>query len=300
MARLVRFDRAGNVQERGCGNRRATALAAGLCLAAALGSLTGGCALAERVPLHRPAIGQDLPDTHPGAAVANPGALPADRHDLVKSGTGFFVSGDGLLLTSAHVVAGCAAISVWRGDAPGQRGRVVAVDRRQDLALLTTGASVPQFAAALRSWRPSIGERVVTFGFGVDAKRPLAPVRIEGVFVGDATTAHGAPVFVIRAKMPKGTSGSLVLDRNGSLVGMVVGYYTDRPDFGVIVANAGIAAFLAALGVRLSRPSASARPQLGVDHLLRGASALVQCVVLHKDKAAASGSSDHAARPRGR
>ena len=54
----------------------------------------------------------------------------------VKSGTGFFVSPDGFLVTSAHVVAGCRDVSVLDHDGTAHPGYVIASDRRLDLALL--------------------------------------------------------------------------------------------------------------------------------------------------------------------
>ena len=245
-----------------------------------LASLANACSATDRPALYPPyqstarlapaAGARDVDATSNRAPAANP-------RGLVKSGTGFFVSQDGLLLTSAHVVSGCATISVWPSDNRAYRISVVAVDRRRDLALLATGVAAPQFAAAPRRWRPWAGERVAVLGFGVYADRPLEPVLMRGGVAGDATAPGGKRAFVIHAKVFQGTSGGLVLDEHGSLVGMVVGYYADRRNLAVVVSNIAIADFLAAQGVRLSPPQTQGGPPPPVDRLLLGASALVQC-----------------------
>ena len=53
-----------------------------------------------------------------------------------SSGTGFFVSRDGFLVTSAHVIAGCASISAWPSDGTERPSYVIASNQRLDLALL--------------------------------------------------------------------------------------------------------------------------------------------------------------------
>jgi hypothetical protein len=84
--------------------------------------------------------------------------------------------------------------------------------------------------------------------------------------------------FVIRAKVPQGASGGPVVDRDGSLVGMIVGYDPDSPGRSIIVANSEIDAFLAANGVRLDDAPIPPRHPAVIERMLLDASALVQCV----------------------
>jgi S1-C subfamily serine protease len=241
-------------------------------------SLLSACAYSEPPPWSAVTFRQGslaIPREEGSSSVGTSPSL--GERGLVRSGTGFFVTHGGVLLTSAHVVAGCPAISVWRDGQPANRTRLMAIDPRHDLALVTSDLAPPQIAAAPTGRPLSIGERVFLLGFGVRETQPPAPVLIHGTFAGYAATPNGAKAFVIRAEVPRGASGGLVIDRSGGLLGMIVGYDTDSPDLGIVVANSEIENFLAANGVRLNKLSAPARRPPAVERLIQGVSALVQC-----------------------
>jgi S1-C subfamily serine protease len=214
----------------------------------------------------------------PGIAKTPPQQPPATGGSgKVKSSTGFFISQDGLLLTSAHGVEGCAAISVWPHGGATRRARLIAADQRLDVALLSTDSPVPRYAAAPERGSPRIGEQIVALGFGVHVKEPLIPVIIEGSFAGDGRTPSGDPIFVIHAKVPEGASGGSVVDANGSLIGMVIGYYADEPDMGVVLSIGDIAEFLGRRGIWLAPgPLLDSRSERLNDFLVN-MSALIQC-----------------------
>src|SRR5215469_6221632 len=140
--------------------------------------------------------------------------------------------------------------------AAGRTARLIAADRRLDVALLSTDGPAPRYAVAAERTRPRIGEPVVALGLGVHVSGPLIPVIIEGSFAGVGRTPAGDPVFVIHAKIPDGASGGSVVDADGSLIGMVIGYYADRPDLGVVRSLPDIADFLWRHGARLGRGAA--------------------------------------------
>jgi S1-C subfamily serine protease len=209
------------------------------------------------------------------AAAADAGSPAADGAvpGRVKSGTGFFVSRDGFLVTSAHVVTGCRGVSVWGPDGNQRASYLVASDPRRDLALLWTDSRRAGPAAVAAHGRPRTGENVFTLGFGVFATKPLFPVLSEGSLVGDATARPGNRILVIRARLHAGNSGGALLAGDGSLVGMIIGRDEQNPDLGVAIPSEAIEALLAAYGIVLpSRdPSRSARD------FLAKISVLVQC-----------------------
>jgi hypothetical protein len=72
-------------------------------------------------------------------------------------------------------------------------------------------------------------------------------------------------------------SGGLVVDSNGAMLGMVIGYDTDRPSMGLILPASVIAEFLSAHGLRLATAQSALRGrQTAGRHLLK-VSVLVQC-----------------------
>jgi S1-C subfamily serine protease len=137
----------------------------------------------------------------------------------VFSGTAFFVSKDGKALTNAHVAEGCRQISV-NTDGQSTAAKVLAKDERNDLALIMTDLHTAQ----LIGWRLSVlqGEEVVVYGF------PLSGMLASGgnVATGNVTALAGlgndSRFLQISAPVQPGNSGGPLLDRNGSVVGIVV------------------------------------------------------------------------------
>ena len=204
----------------------------------------------------------------------------------VKSGTGFFVSRDGFLVTSAHVVSGCGDLSVWAADGSERRSYVIAANPRLDVALLwADGGRLGHSAVASHGPPPRTGEEVFTLGFGVIATTPLHPVLVEGPLLGDSTARPGNRVLMIRARLHAGNSGGAVLAGDGSLLGMIIGRDEAHPDLGVALPSADIEALLSTYGIVLPQrdPAGNARDFLGA------ISALIQC----------SPTSDREAPPRG-
>jgi len=191
----------------------------------------------------------------------------------VKSGTGFSVSRDGFVVTSAHVVEGCRDVSVLEPDGTARPGYVIAADRRLDLALLWAEGRVSQYSAAATGERTQAGAEVFTLGFGVIATEPLRPVLIKGSLVGDRTARPGNRILVIRAKLHAGNSGGAVLTGNGSLVGMIVGREEGHPELGVAIPLADVEGLLYAYGIALPKRGPEKNPRA----FLGAISVLIQC-----------------------
>jgi S1-C subfamily serine protease len=200
-------------------------------------------------------------------------AADDDAVGRVKSGTGFFVSRDGFLVTSAHVVSGCRKISVWGPDGSERPSYTVASDARRDIALLWADGQPTGWSAVAGRRAPRAGEDVFTLGFGVMASKPLQSVLVEGSLVGDSTAQPGNRVLMIRAKLHAGNSGGAVLAGDGSLLGMIIGRDEAHPELGVAIPSDDIEAMLSGYGIVLPErpPGGDPRGSLGA------ISALIQC-----------------------
>jgi serine protease Do len=211
---------------------------------------------------------------HGGAALARPsGAGERAVTDRVKSGTGFFVSRDGFVLTSAHVVAGCQHVSVWDSAGISYRSYTIGLDRRLDIALLwAEGISPSGFASVTRmSVRP--GEPVVTLGYGVIPTEPLKPVLVQGSLIGDRTARAGNRIIAIRANLHAGHSGGALLASDGSLLGIIVGRDEEHPGLGVAIPEEDFRALLSSYGIVLSERN----PVPNARDIIAPISVLIQC-----------------------
>lgn len=191
----------------------------------------------------------------------------------VRSGTGFFVSRDGFLVTSAHVVAGCEHMSAWQSDGTERPSYIIASDQRLDLALLWAEGAPAEHSAVVARAAPQSGEDVFTLGYGVIATKPLEPVLIEGSLVGDSTARPGNRVMVIRAKLHAGNSGGAVLSGDGSLIGMIIGRDGEHAELGVALPREDIEALLSAYGITLPTAALAGDAR----NLLSAISVLIQC-----------------------
>ena len=158
----------------------------------------------------------------PGCAAVGPAGNQRHRQGKGGStGTGFFVSSQGHVLTNHHVVENCGAISVALEGNLSLSARVIARDSKNDLALLTTSGLKPSAVPNLRTG-VRLGESVFVYGF------PLAGLLASsGNFtIGNVTAVAGlgddTTMIQMSAPVQPGNSGGPVLDQHGNVVAVVV------------------------------------------------------------------------------
>jgi S1-C subfamily serine protease/ATP-dependent 26S proteasome regulatory subunit len=141
------------------------------------------------------------------------------------SGTGFFVTADGYVVTNAHVVEGCDDPKVVCGLAGPIAAQVLARDAANDLALLKVDFA-SDHVATLRA-RVRVGEEVAAFGY------PLQGLLAAGgnFTVGNVSALAGlkndSGRIQISAPVQPGNSGGPVVDQSGNVIGVVVSRLTD-------------------------------------------------------------------------
>lgn len=132
-----------------------------------------------------------------------------------SSGTGFFVSAAGHVLTNAHVVAGCATISV-----DGQPATVIAQDSSFDLALLQSGQRPSEYAVFASS-PAQLNSDISVAGYPL--RQFLSDLNVTR---GSITAIRGLAGDITRmqisAPVQPGNSGGPVLSARGTVVGVVV------------------------------------------------------------------------------
>ncbi|MCJ2125068.1 S1C family serine protease [Methylobacterium sp. J-077] len=138
---------------------------------------------------------------------------------MISTGTGFYVSERGHLLTNNHVVESCSDFSVRHPGRPSIQARLVARDATNDLAVLATDS--PQTAVPPLSVRARLGENVYVYGY------PQSDVLAStGSFtIGNLTATAGSGddtrKIQISAPVNQGNSGGPALDQYGNVIGVV-------------------------------------------------------------------------------
>ena len=139
-----------------------------------------------------------------------------------STGTGFFASADGLVLTNYHVVAKLAlepkayALELERTDGTKVSPRLVAVDVANDLAVLSTGLGGQPFLP-IRDTPLSKGERGFAMGHPLD----LGLTIVEGTYNGFVETEFARRIHYTGALNP-GMSGGPAVAGDGRVFGVNV------------------------------------------------------------------------------
>lgn len=183
------------------------------------------------------------------------------------TGTGFFVTRAGHVLTNKHVVYGCGSVVIARPDGVNVQLREIGQDPDHDLALLQQAggsASSVTFrtsASPLRAGEPSIS-------LGYPIRELLGSLIVTTGILSSLTGGRGDDAqFQMQTPIQPGNSGGPVFDESGLVIGVSTAQITRAGNRAVQNVNFGIKAevarqFLEAQGVKVetARPSAKLTP----------------------------------------
>lgn len=184
--------------------------------------------------------GEQAP-TPPAAVTPLPQALPTEERDLFAAlrpavvrvdsvnmatrtgglGTGFFVSGQGRVLTAYHVVKAGQLFQVTTLSGKTYPARVTAFDEAADVALLQVTRGGPFPFLELASQPPKVGERVLAIGnSGGDF---LQPRRGELLRLNAEAGRSDFPAGTLEMNAPlaQGDSGGPIFNGRGEVLGVV-------------------------------------------------------------------------------
>ena len=139
---------------------------------------------------------------------------------IAGSGTGFFITADGYLLTNYHVIDAGTDITVMteKGALPA---KVVKVDEKNDLAVLKVeGKFTP--LPLLSSRKVGLGEKTFTVGFPRPGIQGFSPKFTDGVISSLSGIQDDPRDFQISVPVQPGNSGGPLVDQYGNVIGVIV------------------------------------------------------------------------------
>ncbi|BEU26712.1 trypsin-like peptidase domain-containing protein (plasmid) [Paraburkholderia sp. 22B1P] len=145
-------------------------------------------------------------------------------------GSGFIVSPNGLILTTAHVVDGSDDVTVRLTDRREFKAKVVAVDGPSDVAVIQIDATKLPVVKLGDSTRVRVGEQVLTIGSPDSYQNTVTAgiVSATSRTLSDGTTF---PFFQTNGALNPDNSGGPVFNRAGEVVGIHVQVYADGDRF---------------------------------------------------------------------
>ena len=135
-----------------------------------------------------------------------------------SSGSGFFISGDGYIVTNNHVIENAAEIKVVLKDDRELKATVVGRDEATDLAVLKVEGSGYAFVNFEEAARPRVGDWVIAVGnpFGLGGTATAGIVSAYGRDIGETFVDF----IQIDASINRGNSGGPTFDIYGRVIGV--------------------------------------------------------------------------------
>ena len=153
-------------------------------------------------------------------------------------GSGFIVSGDGRILTNAHVVDGADTVSVTLKDGRNFQGRVLGTDPVTDVAVVKIEANDLPTVPLSNSDQIRPGEWAIAIGnpLGLDNTVTAGIVSATGRSSGQVGVPDRRVEFIqTDAAINPGNSGGPLLDQRGQVIGMNTAIRADAQGIGFAI-----------------------------------------------------------------
>jgi serine protease Do len=152
------------------------------------------------------------------------GADQAPELQIRASGSGFFISRDGYIVTNNHVVENARTITVRLTDGRRLTARLVGRDPGTDLAVVKVDGGPFPFVEFETDARPRVGDWVMAVGnpFNLGGTATVGVVSAEGRDIGEQFVGY----LQIDAPINRGNSGGPTFDVYGRVVGVNTAIFT--------------------------------------------------------------------------
>ncbi|WP_440677029.1 S1C family serine protease [Candidatus Pelagibacter sp. HIMB1587] len=168
----------------------------------------------------------------------NKGLPNIDDSEIIaaSSGTGFFVSTKGHIISNHHVVDGCASITLsYKGKE--FKTNIIAIDKKNDLAILKAKVNPGKVFSVARE-DAELLEDVIIAGFPLGKKVSTTIKTSKGSITALAGYGNNYSEFQTDAALNQGNSGGPIMNQKGNVVGVAVANYGKKA--GVESFNFGI------------------------------------------------------------
>ena len=140
-----------------------------------------------------------------------------------SSGTGFYVSNTGHIISNHHVVEGCNTVKLtFKGKEVS--ANVLAVDKMNDLAILKADLT-PSKVYSVATEDASLLEDIIIAGYPLGKKVSAAIKTSKGSITALAGYGDNYSEFQTDAALNQGNSGGPIMDQKGNVVGVAVANY---------------------------------------------------------------------------
>ena len=194
------------------------------------------------------------------------------------SGTGFFVTRSGHIVTNHHVIEGCNAVKVsFKGDEI--EAKVLAIDKMNDLAIIKAKIK-PNKVYSVSREDVALLEDVIIAGFPLGKKVSSAIKTSKGSVTALAGYGDNYSEFQTDAALNQGNSGGPIMNQKGNVVGVAVANFGKKEgveSFNFGIKSSTLKTFAKANKVKFESPNWTDMSNKDLGNLITEATVYLEC-----------------------
>ena len=194
------------------------------------------------------------------------------------SGTGFFVSRSGHIITNHHVIDGCNTVKL-NFNGKNVEGKVLAIDKVNDLAIVKANVN-PSKVYSVANKDVQLLEDIIIAGYPLGKKVSAAIKTSKGSVTALAGFGDNYSEFQTDAALNQGNSGGPIMNQKGNVVGVAVAAYGKKKgveSFNFGIKSSTLKTFASANGLNFLAPSNRDLSNKDLGHLITSATIYLEC-----------------------
>jgi hypothetical protein len=208
-----------------------------------------------------------------------PKKIPEDEKIVAAaSGTGFFVSRSGHIISNHHVIEGCDTTKLtFKGKEVV--ADVLAVDKMNDLAILKANLTPPKIYPVATE-DASLLEDIIIAGYPLGKRVSAAIKTSKGSITALAGYGDNYSEFQTDAALNQGNSGGPIMDQKGNVVGVAVANYGKQSgveSFNFGIKSSTLKTFANANGLKFLPPNNRDLSNKDLGQLITEATIYLEC-----------------------
>jgi hypothetical protein len=193
------------------------------------------------------------------------------------SGSGFFVSQSGTLITNYHVIEGCEINKVFYKGTQSE-AKILSIDKVNDIAILQTNIN-SESAFSVSNEDVSLLEDVIVAGYPLGKQISSAIKTHKGVVTALAGAGDNYSYFQTDAAINQGNSGGPIINQKGNVVGIAVQTWVEEGVQGVHfgIKSSTLKTFASANGIKFLSPNNTELSNKELGQLIIKSTVYVEC-----------------------
>lgn len=173
-----------------------------------------------------------------------------------SSGTGFFISDNGKLVTNYHVIEGCTEIKTYFNKNT-YKAKILAIDKMNDLSILKINQNNDVYFYLAKN-DPELLDDIIIAGFPLGKNVSSEIKTSKGSITALAGYGDNYSEFQTDAALNSGNSGGPIMNEEGEIVGVAVAAYGKQAgveSFNFGIKNSTLKTFADANKIKFKTPS---------------------------------------------